>query len=104
MANCIYCGERAGFFTNKHKTCDTNYHSGIDAIVNNISSAITKTGDFQKLENDIRVMAGQYYIKSQELTRLYTKGFNDAVETVLDGGLLTAEEESNLKNLRPIST
>lgn len=100
MGNCIYCGKRAGFFNDKHKTCETNYHSGISTIVTNITSAITKTDDLQKLENDILAIAGQYYIKSQELALLYTRGFNQAVQSVLDQGFLTAKEEDNFEKFK----
>jgi hypothetical protein len=100
MGNCIYCGGNAGFFKNRHETCETNHLSGINMIVDNIRTAITKTSDFKNLETDIRNLAGQYFINSQELAHLYTKGFNDAVETVLDEGVLTTQEEVNFEEFK----
>jgi len=100
MGNCIYCGGDAGLFKRKHKTCETNYNSGKRVIVENISSAITKTSDFRSFENDIKIIAGQHYIKANELAPLYTKGFDDAVDTILDEGILTAEEEATFEEFK----
>ena len=100
MGKCIYCGEEAGLLKKKHKTCEMNYFSGKRVIVDNISSTITKTSDFQSFENDIKTIAGKHHIKANELAHLYTKGFDDAVDTILDEGILTAEEEATLEEFK----
>ena len=100
MGKCIYCGKEAGFIKNRHKTCETNYNSGKRAIIESVSSKITKTSDFQSFENDIKKIAGQHYIKTNELACLLTKGFDNAVETILEDGILTAEEETTLQKFK----
>lgn len=100
MGDCIYCGRKAGLFKHKHRNCEIDHHAGMRDIINNISSAIPKTSNFESLENNINEIAGQYWIKSHELSRLYTRGFVNAVETVLDDGILTAEEEANFKEFK----
>ena len=96
MGNCIYCGQNAGFLKSKHKICESNYFIGKTKIVESICSTITNDSDFANLENEISIINEKNYIKPDEIVALYTKGFDNAVDSFLDDGILTIEEEGKI--------
>lgn len=100
MGNCIYCGQKAGFFKSKHKDCESNYFDSKKKIIENIHTAITKNSDFEVLENNIKEIADKNYIKPYEIIDLYIKGFDNAVESFLDDGVLTTEEEDKISQFK----
>lgn len=100
MGNCIYCGQKAGFLKSKHKDCESNYFDGKNKIIENICTVITKDSDFDNLENKIKEIAEKNYIKPDEIIDLYTKGFDNAVDSFLDDGILTTEEEDKISKFK----
>lgn len=100
MGNCIYCGQKAGFLKSKHKDCESNYFDSKNKIIENISTAIIKESDFDNLKNEITEIAKKNYIKPDEIIDLYIKGFDQAVDSFLDDGILTAEEEERVSKFK----
>lgn len=100
MGNCIYCGRKAGFLKSKHKECEINYHDGRKKIIESICSAITNDLDFIRLENEIRTIAERSNIKPDNIVSLYIKGFDEAVDSFLDDGILTTEEEDKIAKFK----
>lgn len=45
MANCIYCGERAGWFTGHHDACLSKYQSTVAAVSDGVAEAIKQHND-----------------------------------------------------------
>ena len=100
MGNCIYCGQKAGFLKSKHKDCESNYFDSKNKIIENICTAITKDSDFDNLENKIKEIAEKNYVKPDEIIDLYTKGFDKAVDSFLDDGILTTDEEDKISKFK----
>lgn len=100
MGNCIYCGQKAGFLKSKHKECESNYYASKNRIIEIICTAITKDSDFDNLENKIKEIAEKNYVKSDEIIDLYTKGFDNAVDSFLNDGVLTTEEEVRIAKFK----
>lgn len=100
MGNCIYCGQKAGFLKSKHKDCESNYFDSKNKIIENICTAITKDSDFDNLENEIKEIAQKNFVKPDEIIDLYTKGFDTAVDSFLDDGILTTEEEYKISKFK----
>ena len=96
MGNCIYCGQKSGFLKSKHKDCESNYLDSKNKIIENICAAITKDSDFDNLENEIREISQKNFVKPDEIIDLYTKGFDKAVDSFLDDGILTTDEEDKI--------
>lgn len=100
MGKCIFCGLKAGFLKRKHKDCETNYFNGKKKIIDNICSTIIQNADFNNLENEVNIIAERNYIKTNEIVELYTKGFDNAVESFLNDGILTIEEEDKISKFK----
>lgn len=93
MGKCIYCGQSAGLFSNKHKECEAKYLNGKSEIIRLVEKAITEFDDFNSLKSDIEKIAADNYIKLPEIDDLYTRGYDKAVEKLLEDGVVTKEEE-----------
>jgi hypothetical protein len=100
MGNCLFCGQKAGFFKKKHAACETSYILGKHDIIQRIIKAISETSDFQTLDNEISKIAMQSYINGNEIKNLYVEGFDEAVNLFLDDGILSIEEEEKTLKYR----
>lgn len=100
MGNCIYCGQKSGFLKSKHKDCESNYLDSKNKIIENICAAITKDSDFDNLENEIKEISQKNFVKPDEIIDLYTKGFDKAVDSFLDDGILTTDEEDKISKFK----
>lgn len=100
MGSCIYCGQKAGFLRNKHNECAEAYRNGKNEIIESIFLAITNRLDFDVLENTIKHITSSCYIKQDEVEALHAYGFNNAVESILNNGILTAEDEEKFTRYR----
>lgn len=100
MGICIFCGQKAGFLKKKHKECELYYCAGKHNIVESVSAAITQTSDFDNLDNEIKIIAATNHIMAIDMTGLYIKGFDNAVDSFLDDGVLSLEEENKIEKFR----
>jgi len=96
MGKCIYCGQKAGLFSDKHKECEQKYLNGQSEIVKLIESTIVEADDFSNLKADIEKIATECYIPTTRFDNLFTKGYDKAVEKFLEDGIITKEEEEKL--------
>ena len=100
MSTCRFCGQKAGLFKNVHKECMIAYETGTPAVVNMVSQAICEGSDFSRLESDVKNLATNSFIKEHELTELYYHGFDKSIESFLDDGVITVEEEQKILNFK----
>jgi len=95
MGNCIYCGEKAGWFKSKHPDCATKHNNGVNRIVELIASAgIRSETDLNLVENDIKGIAESSFIDSPR--QYIVRGFEQSVNLALDDDLLSEDEEKKL--------
>lgn len=71
MGNCQYCGASAGFLRKQHKECASKYNRGIGEIqtLTLIYKAILESGNFEHLENKVKEIAENSWIKPKVLMR-----------------------------------
>jgi len=100
MGICKFCGQKAGLFSSVHKECVAANDAGKVTIVNKVSQAIIETTDFSKFDAEINNLAQIAYIKKEELSELYSLGFDNAVESFLNDGVVSAEEEQKIANFK----
>ena len=96
MAKCIYCGQNAGLFRTKHKECEEKNREGKLILINEIKDAILHANDFEGLESSIRDKAQSHFVNPQEIQLLYIQGFDHAVTTILEDGIISVEEEAKI--------
>lgn len=100
MGQCIYCEKPAGFLRSKHKECHQQYQDSkkqVLALVRNVGS---NGGDMQQLETKIEQIAANGFIDRPGLHSLVATGWEHAVETAFDDGILTEQEEQALSELK----
>lgn len=100
MGNCIFCGEKAGFLKSKHKECVEKYNDGKRNIIRAIVESITTTSNFEQLEILINQIAKSNFIKLDDITNLYTCGFDNTIEQFLEDGILSIEEEEKISKFK----
>ena len=89
-----------GFFKSFHKECELSYILGKVDIRNKISNTITSTVDFSSCENEINNIAHTSFIPDSEISELYSFGFFSAVETFLEDGIISVEEEQKINDFK----
>lgn len=96
MGRCKYCGQKAGFLSNKHKDCEIKYNDGKSEIIKMIEDTIISSNDYNKIKTDIVRTSNDSFIKEEELDSIYTSAFDNTVEHFLEDGILSEEEENKL--------
>lgn len=97
---CKFCGQSAGFLRSVHKECELAHSNALISIPNEISKSITSTFDFPSLSNKVATIAKNGFVNQTELSDLYTLGFDKAVETFLDDGIISNEEEDKISKYK----
>lgn len=100
MGKCIYCGEKAGFFKSIHKECEKAFNQGKIQYINEIKSTIVSGNGFNSLESKLDNIRKNNYVKTNHHNLLLTKAFDSAVESFLDDGILSTEEEDKIKEFQ----
>ena len=95
MANCIYCGEKAGFFKDKHPKCHSFYLEGCDKFRSVVADGAIHM-DISRLKSDMSAIYEKYRLETSQARLLTIEGWECAVSVVLDDHLLTEDEEKGL--------
>ena len=98
MGNCIYCGEKAGFLSKRHKECQCKFDIGKSDIISLIKQIGKQKLELSSLKNEIINTAKQSFIDEETLTNLYIQGFELLVDEAFEDGVLSADEEENFLN------
>lgn len=96
MGHCVYCGKSAGILRDKHNHCHQLYQGGKSKILTLIRILGPKGGAMQKIEEKIKEIAASSFISKQKLYDLIASGWELAVESAFDDGILTEGEEHAL--------
>ncbi|WP_064430180.1 hypothetical protein [Helicobacter suis] len=103
MGICIFCGQKAGFLRRKHKECQREHLEGQKAIQDIISDHYTKQAtspeDLKNLQGRIQQIAQGSFIDQSLQRNLLIKGVEAAIQTALEDGLLTEQEEEGVLKL-----
>ena len=96
---CIYCKEPAGFLKKSHKECRQQHEQGKSKIISLVSNIDNLGGDLKQIETMIEKSATTCHIDRQTLKNLVVTGWEKAVDTAFDDGILSEQEESALGEL-----
>ncbi len=100
MGLCKYCGQKAGLFRSKHKACEAQKIAGQTSIIQEVEQFILHKEEFENLKSKVQQIASENFIQIEELNALYGKGFDQAVNHILEDGVITEEEESKIGNFK----
>jgi len=96
MGKCKYCSKNAGLFKSNHKECLEKYIIGRSEIIFETEKAIMETSDFVALNSKVDSIGKNCHIYGNNIIDLMVKGFDNAVDKVLEDGILTLEEEDKI--------
>lgn len=103
MGNCIYCGDKVGFFRSKHKECKNKHLEGKATISNIIRDSylnnMTNNEDLSKFDETINIIAKESFIDENLKKSLLITGVENSIENAFDDGLLSEDEEKNIVNI-----
>ncbi len=100
MGKCIYCGENAGFFSNKHKDCELKFNQGQVEYVDEIISSIIGGDDYDSLKQKLNNISKSNYIGKNLQNDLKAKAFDLVVEQFLEDGILSPYEEEKIDKFK----
>lgn len=96
MAKCDLCGQDAGMLRKRHKECDARHSEGIAAIAALARDAALAKMPVETLPDKARQIADSSFISQGSLPSIYATGFESAVQSVLEDGVLSEDEENSL--------
>ncbi len=96
MAACKYCGEKAGFLSNKHYFCELKYKQGKQRVAQMVEYILRNGGEFSSLKKRIKEIAISSAVRLQELDAIYIKTFNKAVNSLIEEGHFTEAIEDRI--------
>lgn len=100
MGICSFCKQPAGFLKTSHQDCRRRYDQGKAQIVALVGKFASGTADLGQLQRSVTRVAKSCYINSDAVRDLVIAGWERAVSTAFDDGMLTEEEEAALSELK----
>ncbi len=93
MGDCIWCHSKAGWFSTEHKECAAKRSRAINAFTQRALATATGQLPIDALRTDIPALGGNY-VQGSEVRPLLVRGFEGAVDSLLDDHVISEEEEA----------
>lgn len=100
MGNCKYCSKPAGLLRSAHKECEAKNELGKTKIISLIKKAVHDASLVSSLKSTAKDIAQKHFIETSNIPSVVINGWERAVETAFDDGVLTEEEETNLVDIQ----
>jgi len=97
MPKCDLCGQDAGFLRKRHKECQAKLDAGSAKIKDLAADAALKGAPPDSFAPQLRAVASESFISTDEIPTLLAAGYESAVATVLEDDVLTEQEEKSLE-------
>lgn len=96
MGDCRFCGQSAGILRKQHSACEEANQTARGAIRARAAEALRDSSHLETLPDDLRKQAARGFLNAQEVTDLLTASWAEAVDGMLEDGVLSPEEETRL--------
>lgn len=96
MGKCTFCGEDAGLFRSRHGECQKRRDSALSEILGRATDSATGDADIEDLPVRLQLLASQNFVSDTELRATLIKGFENAVDVILDDHSVSEDEEVHL--------
>lgn len=100
MGDCRYCGKPAGLLRSVHKECQATHELGKSKITSFVKKAAHDASVVRLLKTAVEDIAKKHLIRSSDVPAMVIEGYESAVDSVFEDGVLTEEEESNLDEIQ----
>ena len=101
MGTCRYCNQSAGFLRKQHPQCRDLHAEGIREMVQ-LAAQAAGTASFNEtaLRNTLQAIASRARATEDDISQAIADGWVQGVSHALSDGILTQEEEDNLRTFR----
>ena len=101
MGTCRYCNQSAGFLRKQHGQCRDLHTEGIQEMTQ-LAAQAAGTSSFNEtaLRSTLRAIADRARATSNEISGAIAAGWTQGVKHAMSDGILTQEEETNLRYFR----
>ena len=96
MGKCTFCGQSAGLLRSQHKECAALNAQSQDKVRQAVAQCIQTGGDASCITSSVLTLARQGFVPAKSLNDLLVDGWAIAMETFLEDGLLSPDEEARL--------
>lgn len=96
MGKCDLCGQDAGMLRKRHKECESRHNEGIASIIAVARDAALGKSSVDTLPDQAKHISDGAFISQDSVMGLYATGFERAVQSVLEDGVLSEQEEAQL--------
>ena len=101
MGTCRYCGQNAGFLRKQHGQCRDLHTTGIQEMTQ-LAAQAASTSSFNEtaLRSTLQAIATRARATPEDISQAIADGWAQGVKHALSDGILTQEEEANLRTFR----
>jgi hypothetical protein len=99
MANCVYCGQPAGFLRRRHVECQERHARAIAMIPGLFAKALHSSLPAARFGELLQNAAAASFIKPADLSLLCVEGVGAMIDAVLEQRLLTLAEERRVAEI-----
>ena len=101
MATCRYCNQSAGFLRRQHRQCRDLHAAGIQEMTQ-LAAQAAGTASFNEtaLRNTLQAIAARARAAPDDISQAIADGWAQGVQHAMSDGILTREEETNLRDFR----
>lgn len=96
MPNCKYCGQKAGFFSFKHKECDETHTEALRRLPAMAIELVTAGTSLAEAERQLTAEIQRGFVQREPKNYLVT-AWEGMLDRYLDDGVLTEEEDAHLQ-------
>jgi hypothetical protein len=96
MGKCIYCNEKAGFLSTRHRECELKFKQGKNDFIKQVRATIIGSKDFISLDSILENITQVGFINKDLQHELTLTAFDSAVEYFLEDGILSHDEEESV--------
>ena len=101
MGTCRYCNQSAGFLRKQHPHCRDLHSAGIQEMTQ-LAAQATGTSDFNEsaLRQTLQATATRAWATEDDISQAIADGWAQGVSHALSHGVLTREEETQMRDFR----
>ena len=103
MSLCKYCNNPAGIFRKLHKECEVAHYSARDSIVAATVACIRTSSSYKDYDEKMIRISSEGFIDEATRRSLIVSGWEQAVESYFEDGLLDQDEEKSLAEFKASS-
>jgi hypothetical protein len=92
MANCLYCGQPAGFLRSQHAECEKRHQNAVSSVPVFFNKVMDNPISAERFSELLQAAAKASFLRQDELKTLCLSGINGIVDSILQKRVVTPSE------------